>query len=58
MQGRDAAGARQLLQQALQLQRAGAFAVVLEMVPAPVAQHITAALDIPTIGIGAGTLSI
>jgi len=36
------------------LQEAGVFAIVLEMVPAPVAERVTAALDVPTIGIGAG----
>jgi 3-methyl-2-oxobutanoate hydroxymethyltransferase len=43
-----------LVDDALTLQRAGAFAVVMEMIPAPVAAQITKALDIPTIGIGAG----
>lgn len=53
VQGRgDAADA--LVGDALALQRAGAFAVVLEMVPAPVAERVTKELDIPTIGIGAG----
>jgi 3-methyl-2-oxobutanoate hydroxymethyltransferase len=47
-------GAEQLLEDALAIQAAGAFAVVLEMVPAAVAGRITKALDIPTIGIGAG----
>jgi 3-methyl-2-oxobutanoate hydroxymethyltransferase len=46
--------ADRLVDDALALQRAGAFAVVLEMVPAPVAAQVTKALDIPTIGIGAG----
>ncbi len=53
VQGRGEAADR-LVDDALALQRAGAFAVVLEMVPAPVAAQVTKALDIPTIGIGAG----
>src|SRR5581483_11327813 len=43
-----------LLEDALAVEQAGAFAVVLECVPAEVAQKITAAVKIPTIGIGAG----
>jgi len=46
--------AERLLDDALAVQAAGAFAVVLEMVPAQVAAAVTKALDIPTIGIGAG----
>ena len=53
-QGRTAANARALLDEALRLQDAGAFAVVLECVPANVATAITKELEIPTIGIGAG----
>ena len=53
-QGRSAEQARQLFDDALALEAAGCFAVVLEAVPAPVAARITAALDVPTIGIGAG----
>ncbi|WP_336033701.1 3-methyl-2-oxobutanoate hydroxymethyltransferase [Geodermatophilus sp. FMUSA9-8] len=53
VQGRGA-GADQLLEDALAVQEAGAFAVVLEMVPADVARRVTAELSIPTIGIGAG----
>jgi 3-methyl-2-oxobutanoate hydroxymethyltransferase len=53
-QGRTANAALALYDEALALQDAGCFAVVLEAVPAPVAARITAALEIPTIGIGAG----
>jgi 3-methyl-2-oxobutanoate hydroxymethyltransferase len=53
-QGRSAAKAVQLYEDALALQAAGCFSLVLEAVPAPVAARITDALDIPTIGIGAG----
>ena len=53
IQGRGDAGER-LVEDALALQEAGAFAVVLEMVPADVAKRVTAELVVPTIGIGAG----
>src|SRR5207249_668749 len=53
-QGRTAEKARALYHDALALQAAGCFALVLEAVPAPVATRITGALEIPTIGIGAG----
>lgn len=53
-QGRTAQKAVQLYADALALQAAGCFALVLEAVPAPVAARITEALGIPTIGIGAG----
>jgi 3-methyl-2-oxobutanoate hydroxymethyltransferase len=54
VQGRAASEAGQLIADALALQAAGAFGLVLELVPAPLAQEITARLRIPTIGIGAG----
>ena len=53
VQGRGAA-AEQLMADAKAVQEAGAFAVVLEMVPGEVAQRVTADLHIPTVGIGAG----
>jgi 3-methyl-2-oxobutanoate hydroxymethyltransferase len=53
-QGRTAEAALKLYDDALALQDAGAFALVLEAVPAQVAARISEALDIPTIGIGAG----
>jgi 3-methyl-2-oxobutanoate hydroxymethyltransferase len=53
-QARTAAKAEQLYQDALALEAAGCFAVVLEAVPAQVAAHVTDALRVPTIGIGAG----
>jgi 3-methyl-2-oxobutanoate hydroxymethyltransferase len=43
-----------ILEAALALEKAGAFAIVLELVPADLAARITAALSIPTVGIGAG----
>lgn len=54
VQGRSEAAAETLYTDALALEAAGAFAVVLEMVPAPLAALITEATHIPTIGIGAG----
>jgi 3-methyl-2-oxobutanoate hydroxymethyltransferase len=53
VQGRGESGER-LLHDAKTLEAAGAFAVVLECVPAPLATQVTEALSIPTIGIGAG----
>jgi 3-methyl-2-oxobutanoate hydroxymethyltransferase len=53
VQGRGA-GAEQLIADALAVEQAGAFAVVLEMVPAEIAAEVTRRLTIPTIGIGAG----
>jgi 3-methyl-2-oxobutanoate hydroxymethyltransferase len=54
IQGRGDGAYDDMLADAVALQGAGAFAIVLEMVIAPVAEKISAALDIPTIGIGAG----
>lgn len=53
-QGRTAAEAHRLLADAVALEAAGCFALVLEAVPAEVAAHISGVLRIPTIGIGAG----
>lgn len=54
VQGKTAVAAYTLLQDALALQEAGCFSLVLEAVPAPVAAEISRRLDIPTLGIGAG----
>ncbi len=54
VQGATADSANQMVDDALALQTAGCFAIVLEAVPAPVAKVITQKLAIPTIGIGAG----
>jgi 3-methyl-2-oxobutanoate hydroxymethyltransferase len=54
MQGKTDESARKLLDDALALEQAGVFAMVLECVPAELAQKITAAVKVPTIGIGAG----
>ena len=54
VQGKTMAAAQKLLDDARALQDAGAFALVLECVPAPLAERVTQALSIPVIGIGAG----
>jgi 3-methyl-2-oxobutanoate hydroxymethyltransferase len=54
VQGRQAGTAAQLIADALALEAAGAFGIVLELIPAQLAAAITARLRIPTIGIGAG----
>ncbi|MBB2170837.1 3-methyl-2-oxobutanoate hydroxymethyltransferase [Gluconacetobacter asukensis] len=54
VQARQAEAARRLVEDALALQDAGAFALVLELVPAPLAAAVTQRLRIPVIGIGAG----
>ena len=54
VQGRSDGAARDIVRQAAALEELGAFSIVLECVPAELAREITAALRIPTIGIGAG----
>jgi len=54
VQGRDEQGAQQVIDDALTLEQAGADMIVLECVPADLADRVTAAVDIPVIGIGAG----
>ncbi len=54
VQGREQSAARRLLEDAMELQEAGADLLVLEMVPAALAGEITQAVRIPVIGIGAG----
>jgi 3-methyl-2-oxobutanoate hydroxymethyltransferase len=53
-QGRRSEEARQLVHDARELEAAGCFAIVLEAVPAPVAELVTGRVSVPTIGIGAG----
>ncbi len=53
-QGKTAEAARQLVRDAVALESAGCFSIVLEAIPSPVASAITDELSIPTIGIGAG----
>ena len=53
-QGKSAAAAQRLLEDALMLQEAGCFSLVLEAVPAQLGEYVSRALEIPTIGIGAG----
>lgn len=54
VQGKSAEAARQLMDDAIALEDAGCFAIVLEAIPSPIAQLITDAVQVPTIGIGAG----
>jgi len=54
VQGKDAPGAEALVADAKLLESAGAFAVVLEAIPADLARRVTETLTVPTIGIGAG----
>jgi 3-methyl-2-oxobutanoate hydroxymethyltransferase len=53
-QGRTAAAAKRLIDEAIALERAGCFSIVLEAIPSLVAARVTEAVKIPTIGIGAG----
>ncbi|KUP06551.1 3-methyl-2-oxobutanoate hydroxymethyltransferase [Bacillus coahuilensis m2-6] len=54
VQGKSAASARKLMEDAKKCQEAGAFALVLECIPSQLAVEVTKAISIPTIGIGAG----
>lgn len=54
VQGRDGEAAKRIREDALAVQAAGAFCIVFEMIPAPLAAELSALLTIPTIGIGAG----
>ncbi len=54
VQGKSAQAAKQLIEDAQALEAAGCFSIVLEAIPAPLADHITRAITVPTIGIGAG----
>jgi 3-methyl-2-oxobutanoate hydroxymethyltransferase len=54
LQGKTPEAAERLVEDAVALQQAGAFAIVLETIPAPLAELISSRLRIPTIGIGAG----
>lgn len=54
VQGKDSASAERIIDNALSLEKAGCFSIVLECIPAEISKIITAKLSIPTIGIGAG----
>jgi 3-methyl-2-oxobutanoate hydroxymethyltransferase len=54
VQARDSGGAERLVEEARRLEDAGAFSIVVELVPAAVAQAVTRAVSVPVIGIGAG----
>lgn len=54
VQGKDIENAKKIVEDALAVEKAGAFAVVIECVPADLAEYISKKLTIPTIGIGAG----
>jgi 3-methyl-2-oxobutanoate hydroxymethyltransferase len=54
VQGRDAAAAQRLVDDAKRIEQAGVFCIVLELIPSGLAEQITKAVSVPTIGIGAG----
>ena len=54
MQGRDASAAKQIIDDAIALQKAGVFSIILEAVPAPLGKLVADAVKVPVIGIGAG----
>ena len=54
MQGKDAAAAKQIIDDAKALEDAGVFSMILEAVPAPLGQLVAEAVSVPVIGIGAG----
>jgi 3-methyl-2-oxobutanoate hydroxymethyltransferase len=54
MQGKDAAAAKQIIDDAKAIEEAGAFSIVLEAVPAPLGKLVAAAVKVPVVGIGAG----
>ncbi len=54
VQGKDAKAAQKIIDDAVMLEEAGAFSVLLEAIPAPIAEKVTHRLTVPTIGIGAG----
>jgi len=54
VQGKDAQAAQKIIDDALLLEDAGAFSILLEAIPAPIAKRISERLKVPTIGIGAG----
>jgi len=54
MQGKDAAAARKIIDDAVALEQAGVFSIVLEAVPAPLGKLVAGAVKVPIIGIGAG----
>jgi 3-methyl-2-oxobutanoate hydroxymethyltransferase len=54
VQGREEDGAARMLEETRRLEDAGAFSVVLELLPGAVAEHVSRSVSIPTIGIGAG----